>query len=95
MQLAEQEREHAEDNANNAELYSLGPNADDFARRFVGHLARLSDNRGLFDYLMPKRMGRHLAGAFVDRYGDTALSEAHQVRAWVDRAVEVIAEGSA
>jgi hypothetical protein len=96
VQLAEQEREHAEDNENNASYSpSYGPSADDVARRFVSHLARLSDNRGLFDYLMPKRMGRHLAGAFVDRYGDGALSEVRQVKAWVDRACEVIAGGSA
>ena len=50
-------------------------------------LDRLSESRGLLDYLAPKRMGRHLADAFVDRFGDSALDEAQRFRTWLDGAV--------
>lgn len=90
--LAEGQKKREE--LNNARSYPNGPSADDVARRLVSQLARLEDAKGLLDMLVPKRMGRHLAGAFADRYGDSALSEARNFKAWVDGAVEFLIEGA-
>jgi hypothetical protein len=65
----------------------VGQSPDRVAARMASMLDRLSDSRGLLDYLAPKRMGRHLAEAFADRFGDTALDEARRLRTWLDGAV--------
>ncbi len=93
VQLAEHEKERTEETSDTG-TYPHGPSADDVARRLVSQLARLEDAKGLLDMLVPKRMGKHLAGAFTDRYADAALSEAQRFKAWVDRAVDVLTEGS-
>ncbi|MGO8873428.1 MAG: ParB N-terminal domain-containing protein [Acidimicrobiales bacterium] len=73
----------------------IGPSPDRVAAQLVSTLDRLSGSRGILDYLAPKRMGRHLAEAFVDRFGDSALDEAQRFRAWLDVAVTALrdAEG--
>jgi ParB-like nuclease domain/Homeodomain-like domain len=79
--------------ADSASEYSssiLGPNADTVAIQLVRHLDRLRESRGLFDYFAPKGMGRHLAQAFYDRFGDESLSEARVYAAWVGRAVALL-----
>ena len=61
--------------------------AEQMARRLVGFLARLEDSRGLLDHLSTKRMGRHFAQAFSERFEDSALEEARRFRSWMDLAV--------
>lgn len=61
--------------------------AEQMARRLVSFLARLEDSRGLLDYLSTKRMGRHFAQAFSERFEDSALDEARRFRSWMDLAV--------
>jgi transposase-like protein len=68
----------------------LGPNADTVASQLVRHLERLRESRGLFDYFAPKRMGRHLAQAFYDRFGDESLNEARVYADWIGRAVALL-----
>jgi hypothetical protein len=68
----------------------LSPSADTVAIQLVRHLDRLRESRGLFDYFAPKRMGRHLAQAFYDRFGDESLNEARVYAAWVGRAVALL-----
>jgi hypothetical protein len=92
VQLDEQAKERADDASTETAGYPIGPTADDVARRLVGQLARLGDSRGLLDTLMPKRMGKHVADAFADRFGETALGEARQLKGWIDRAVELLVE---
>ena len=73
----------------------IGPSPEKVARGLVGTLERLKEARGLFDYLARSRMGRHMAGAFADRYGESALDEARRFQAWVDAAVAALEEGTA
>ena len=54
--------------------------AEQMTRRLVVFLARMDEARGLLDYLMPKRMGRHIAQAFTEQFGDSALTEAQKFR---------------
>lgn len=70
--------------------YVTRPNADTVASQLVRHLERLRESRGLFDYFAPKRMGRHLAQAFYDRFGDESLNEARVYAAWLGRAVALL-----
>ena len=69
---------------------ALGPNADEVATKLIRMLERLKDSRSLFDYFAPKRMGRHLAQAFYDRFGEDSLVEARLFAAWIERAVAVL-----
>jgi hypothetical protein len=69
---------------------SPGPTADEVATKLVRFLEELKGSRGLFDYFAPKRMGRHLAQAFYDRFGDDSLAEARIVAEWIDRAVALL-----
>jgi hypothetical protein len=78
------------DSASDSEVSSLGPTADQSALKLVRFLERLSDSRGLFDYVAPKRMGRYLAQAFYDRFEDEALSQARVFALWVQRAVTLL-----
>lgn len=71
----------------------IGPNPDQIATRLVTTLERLSESRGLFDYLAPRRMGRHLASAFISRFGDEGLTEAKHFQAWINVAVSALEEG--
>jgi hypothetical protein len=71
----------------------IGPNPDQVASRLVVALERLSESRGLLDYLAPRRMGRHLASAFVDRFGDECLTEAKHFQTWINVAVSALEEG--
>ena len=64
--------------------------AEQMTRRLVVFLARMDEARGLLDYLMPKRMGRHIAQAFTEQFGDSALTEAQKFRVWLDQAVASI-----
>lgn len=90
-QQAEREQERTNESGD-TDTHPFGPNADDVARRLVSQLARLEEAKGLMDMLAPKRMGKHLAGAFSDRFGDAALREARNVKSWIDRAVELLVE---
>jgi ParB-like chromosome segregation protein Spo0J len=84
--------EEVADSASEAGLPAvvLGPNADEVATKLVRYLDQLKDSRGLFDYFAPKRMGRHLAQAFYDRFGDDSLVEARLVAEWIGRAVALL-----
>jgi hypothetical protein len=55
-------------------------------------LVRLDDARGIFDTLMPARMGQHLARAFAAYLGEDALPEAQRLAQWINAAVTVLAE---
>jgi len=68
------------------------PSADETARRLVGFLIRLDESRGLLDYLAPARMGRHLAAAFADRFGDDAPSQAERLAQWTGAAADLLRE---
>ena len=68
----------------------VGQSPDRVAGRLVSMLDRLSESRGLLDYLAPKRMGRHLAEAFADRFGDSALDESRKFRTWLDGAIAAL-----
>ncbi len=70
----------------------VGQSPDRVAARLASMLDRLSESRGLLDYLVPKRMGRHLAKAFEERFGDSALDEAQRLRTWLDGAVSCLEE---
>ncbi len=71
---------------------AVGPTADKVARRLVSVLDRLSESRGFLDLIASKRMGRHLADAFADRFGESALGEARRFRTWLDGAVASLEE---
>jgi hypothetical protein len=71
----------------------IGPNPDRVAGRLVRMLDQLAESRGVLDYLAPRRMGRHLAGAFNDHYGDRAVHEARNFEAWVTAAIQHLKEG--
>jgi hypothetical protein len=82
------------DSASDTGTSSIGPSADGVALKLVRFLERLSDSRGLLDYVASKQMGRHLAGAFRQRFGDQSLGEARQFATWMAGAVAVLeAEG--
>lgn len=66
------------------------PTADKAARQLVTGLARLSESRGIADLFMPARMGKHLAEAFEQRFGDEALKEATRFATWATQAVAVL-----
>jgi ParB-like chromosome segregation protein Spo0J len=84
----------AEDVAESAGTVTMsavsGPNADQAANKLVRTLEHLKDSRGLVDYFAPKRMGRHLAQAFYDRFGDDSLEEACLFAAWIQGAVAIL-----
>jgi hypothetical protein len=62
------------------------------AFRLVRYLDDLGDSQGLWDLLMPKRMGHYLAEAFYGRFEDRALEHAERMRAWLTVAVDVLEE---
>jgi ParB-like chromosome segregation protein Spo0J len=68
----------------------VGMTPSRIASRLVGTLERLSESRGLLDYLAPKRMGRHLAEAFTDRFDHSAPDEARRFRSWLDQTVSIL-----
>jgi ParB-like chromosome segregation protein Spo0J len=68
------------------------PTADDAARSITKYLAKLDEARSLFDYLSPARMGRHLADAFEDRFGDGALTQAHTYARWLSKTADLLEE---
>jgi hypothetical protein len=68
------------------------PTPDEIALRFVKMFERLSDSRQLFDLFGSGRMGQHIAGAFVETYGNRAPKEARLVKSWLDRAVAMLEE---
>jgi hypothetical protein len=74
----------------NGDTDSSGPRPEDIADKLVRFWQRLDDSRRLFDLFGPKRMGRHLADAFTNRFGDNALREARLVAGWTQRAVETL-----
>jgi ParB-like chromosome segregation protein Spo0J len=67
-----------------------GLTADSAARQLVTSLARLCESRGLADLFVPARMGKHLAVAFKERFGDEALEEATRFASWATRAVAIL-----
>jgi transposase-like protein len=64
--------------------------ADKAARQLVTGLARLYESRGIADLFVPARMGKHLAEAFEQRFGDEALKEATRFASWATRAVAIL-----
>ena len=72
----------------------IGPSPSQVAMRLVRNLGRISDSRGVFDLLAPRRMGRHMADAFADHFGDSALDEAQRFHAWMAAAVTALEDGA-
>ena len=57
------------------------------AHEDAGRLASLDEARGVLDYFAPKRMGHHLAEAFLDRFEDSAAANARRFHTWVGAAL--------
>ena len=81
-------REDGDPDARAEEYVRPTVTADQVAGRLVGHLARLNEARGIRDLLMPHRMGQHLADAFRNQFGNTALKEAQKTFSWMQLAVD-------
>jgi ParB-like chromosome segregation protein Spo0J len=82
----------ADDRDEPEEPYEPPITADLAARQLVSGLAQLYESRGLTDLLVPARMGKHLADAYQERFGDQALKEALRFASWTNRAVVVLNE---
>jgi ParB-like chromosome segregation protein Spo0J len=87
--------EEVAESANSLEkLYPTTPSADDVAMKLVRMIERLEESRTLFDLFGSGRIGRHLANAFAERYGNRALPQAKLVKSWLDRTVATLESGS-
>lgn len=73
--------------------YTRGPTAADVARRIATYLDHLDESRGLFDMVAQVRMGKHLALALRDRFGDDALAQAERFANWTAGAVAQLKSG--
>jgi hypothetical protein len=86
----QQQAADAEDEEEPDSPYEPSITADQAARQLVSGLVFLYDSRGLTDLLVPARMGKHLADAYQERFGDEALKEALRFASWANRAVVVL-----
>jgi ParB-like chromosome segregation protein Spo0J len=55
---------------------------DDVARRLVRYAGQLDETRGFLDMVAGGRMAKHLATAFVDRFGENAAAQAKRCAEW-------------
>jgi ParB-like chromosome segregation protein Spo0J len=74
------------DSTDDALNFEPGPTIEQIARRMASAIEKLWDARGLTDVLLGDRMGRHLAEAFEDRFGDDAASWARRFARWANDA---------
>jgi ParB-like chromosome segregation protein Spo0J len=65
---------------------------DDVARRFVRYAGQLNEARGLLDLVANGRMSKHLAEAFVDKFGDDAARQAKRCAEWFAAAARRLVE---
>ena len=90
-QEQEQQEDSGDDDSDEPEpTYEPPFTAGDAARQLVSGLAQLYEARGLADLLVPDRMGKHLADAYQERFGNQALKEAQRFAYWANRAVLVL-----
>lgn len=71
---------------------SGAPNVEKVATRMASYLTQIDGGRGLLDLIAPGRMGKHIAQAFADRHGETALIEIERVGEWIDSAARTLRE---
>jgi ParB-like chromosome segregation protein Spo0J len=68
------------------------PSVDDVARRLVRYAGQLDEARGFLDLVAGGRMGKHLAKAFANEFGEEAAAHAKRSAEWFAAAARLLGE---